>query len=285
MIEGTINGRPFQLPESFDEFSSRHWKIFMRVMTDYRVSVWHDVRIAFVMKLVKLPKFRLLQLSHSEKFVDQELYEELMSRIHLLASKLQYMDKPQIITHKNAFPCVRRGWFRRPLYGPANNLGNVETWEYACAEIPADEYMQQPNDASLDKLFAALYRHRKPFWFVRRFFGADPSKHRVPFYDENIQKYEKRSRRVSRSVKLYTYFFFQSVRSQFPEVFPELYARRKDEGSVQKSDWGDVIVAFAGTTPGDEEKTGRALIQWTLKRMNHMAAEADRMIKEGKKNV
>lgn len=285
MIEGTINGRPFELPESFDEFSNRHWRIFMRIITNSRAADWEDVRIAFIMKLIKFPQARIIKLSRSKKFIDQELHEELMSRIYLLASKLGYLEQPQIITHRNAFPVVSRGLFRRRLYGPSDNLANVETWEYACAEIHANEYMENADDSALDRLFAVLYRHRKPLWFIRRFFGADPAKHRVPFYDENIQKYEKRSRRVSRSAKRYTYFFFQSVRAQFPEVFPDLYARSKDEGKVKDSDWGDVIVAFAGTTPGDEEKTGRALIQWTLKRMNHLAAEADKIRKENDKHV
>ncbi|PKP02061.1 MAG: hypothetical protein CVU11_13215 [Bacteroidetes bacterium HGW-Bacteroidetes-6] len=284
MIEGTVNGKAFKVPESFEEFSNRHWKLFMRVMTDYRAATWHDVRLKFIMKLIKFPVRKLVKLSLSKDFWDQEEYEEHMSQITVFSERLKYFDDPKISTTRNVFPVVRRGIFRRNLYGPADNLANLETWEYAIAEIKAISYSETNNKQFLDELFAVLYRHRKPFWLLRKYFGASPSDPRQQFHDENIASYLKKSRRVGKYVKLYTYFFFQSVRSTFPDQFKDLYKVRKSTGEARETNWSDTIVAFTGTTPGDEEKTGRTNILWMLKRMNHLAHEADEMEAKNKEN-
>lgn len=283
MIEGTINGKLFAVPESFEEFTDKHWRLFVRIMTDYRNPTWDDIRMKFIMKLLKLPERRLLLLSISNEFRDQEEFEEHMSKIALFASKLTFFENPQVITTRNVFPVVKRGFFRRRFYGPSNLIGNVGTWEYSLAETAADEYMTSNDDEALNRLFAVLYRPRKPFWPLLRFFGADPADPRMKFFDENIDKYMRQSKRISRAVKLYNYFHFQSARSMFPTEFPALYAQKKEsDESADNAGWRKIIGAFAGTVPGDEEKTGRTNIWWMMERMDSIAAEADRL-KEAQK--
>ena len=68
---------------------------------------------------------------------------------------------------------------------------------------------------------------------------------------------------------------FQSVCNRLPEMFPDLYKKKSD--STEHSSWAELIVAFAGTVPGDEEKVGRANYQWVMLRMNAISKEAERL--------
>lgn len=275
MIEGSINGKSFELPANFKEFKKKHWRTFTRLLTDYRVNTWHDIKVGFLMKHLPLPKRKLLRMSRSKKFRDIEEYEEHISNIWLLAENLSYFETPADVK-VNYFLRIRRGIFKRPLYGPADNLSNVELWEYAMAEKAADDFLHNENTDALNELFAVLYRFKKPFWFIRKY--ITPEDPRVKFHDNLIDRYTRKSKRVPKRAKIFLYIFFNSVRAEFPDRFKSLYKKKTDtESGSEGSGWSDLIVAFTGTTPGDEEKTGRTNIWWILKRMDHLAEEADKI--------
>lgn len=111
----------------------------------------------------------------------------------------------------------------RKYYGPADAITNLKFAEYIHSETQYANYKKYKDNEHLDKLVAVLFRKKKSFHFVRKYFINYDGDIRKKFNDSFIDRHSKKINRLNSDTKLAIVWYYEGCRwflkTKFPNVF------------------------------------------------------------------
>lgn len=294
MIEFTVNKKANSIPENFDEFSEKHWFVFMKAICSPHSQSWSDVKIHFLKRFSSIPFRILYRLSKSKDLYDKEEYLQHCSSIALLSEKLSFFE--QLIEVKNnPLPVLRFGLLGlRRLFPPKADLANLKTWEMAFAVKYSKEYSvlvsanasQMLIDNALNYFIATVYRPSLPLWPILFKAGFSPFDRRRKFHDSLIPVFARRIASVPLFKKLLILYWFNSSYKNFTEMFPALFFKADSNNASDDDDdfsWADMIVSAENSMPGDEDKVANSYASMFLQRLVVNKRNLDKLKSQNKK--
>ena len=206
-----------EFPSSIQELTSKQFLyltvLFIKLMSD-RISI-EDFKVLLVCHLLKIKKgakwYRL-------KADDKNIVMDNLSRLSVLADGfLQYDASDEdnqvrvtISTNftRNLIPRIKN------YYGPEDVLQNCTAFEYKCALTAYKLYNDTQKEEYLDELVAVLYRKKRNFLWIKKYFYHYKSDVRRPMkHDTNPLFLEKRAKKLSKvrfEIKYGVYIIFQA---------------------------------------------------------------------------
>jgi len=263
-----------KLPESFNEMTKKQLLYFIGLLSKGLNE--DDVKLRFVNKYLKLPYIQIDNLKkEAEKCINQlkkkvlmDEYYEHNSKIHLLLEKFQWITKERNLT----IPKIKRLGL---LYGPGQDLKDLEIWQYARAEKEWNNHRATNEEKYIDLVIGALFRKRT---FI--FFGK-----KRKWNEDKIKSYAKSVKNIDYEKKIAIMMFFEAVRDQFSSMYPELFkVVTQDQTSNEPSNWADIIIDMSGDIPGTEDKVSRVNLHAFLYRMNKNIKDHEEYKRKNKQN-
>jgi len=157
-----------------------------------------------------------------------------------LCESLDFLNKEVNLT-RNLIPVIKADL--RKYHGPADSMVYCTFGEFTLACAALDEIQKTGEVKYLDELVAILYRPRKVFWFIRKYF-TDNQDPRGKFMNRALKKRARKIARVDHCVKYSIYLFFNGVLNSLTVLYPYVY-QEKDEAGDQENGWASLIISLA----------------------------------------
>lgn len=163
----------------------------------------------------------------------------------------------------NPVPDYKRHFWHKKLYGPANNLGDIDGEELMFAEKFYYEY-KAGKQGSLDLMIAMLYRPRK---------GGK----RTIFDKELTDEYLHQIATWPLDIKIAIFIFFESVRERWILRFDLVYKKPEDvnQKPTSNSTMLDVYLSMAGGKFGSFNETIKSNAFMLLSEMQRILKDQD----------
>ena len=145
---------------------------------------------------------------------------------------------------------VRRfPWSR--FVGPNDGMYYCTFGEFTKAQVRFDQYEKTKDPASLDAMVAVLFRKKKLFWFLRRYFteSTDP---RVRFIDRTLAARTKQIQTIPTLEKYAVMLFFSGVQSAIAAQFPNVYRQGRTESNNAGNGWASLVISLADGKTDDQ---------------------------------
>jgi len=159
---------------------------------------------------------------------------------YTLCESLDFLNKEVALT-RNMLPVIKAGL--RKYLGPADAMTNCTFGEFTLACSALDKFQKAGEEKYLDELVAILYRPKKVFWFIRKYF-TDNQDPRAKFMNRALKKRAGKIARVDHCVKYSIYLFFNGVLNSLPGLYPYVY-KQKDEPGDHDNGWASLIISLA----------------------------------------
>jgi len=166
---------------------------------------------------------------------------------YVLCDTLDFLTKEVILT-RNVMPLIRIGL--RKYYGPSDAMTNCTFGEFTLASSVLDEFHKSGSENHLDQLVAILYRPKKIFLFLRKYF-TDHQDPRVRFMNRSLKKRAAEMAKVDHCIKHSVFLFFTGVLNSLISLYPYVY-RHKDETETQDNGWASLIISLADGKTDDK---------------------------------
>ncbi len=165
----------------------------------------------------------------------------------LLCETLDFLTREVTLT-RNVLPVIRTGL--RKYYGPSDAMTNCTFGEFTMASSVLEEYHKSGSEDHFDQLVAILYRPKKVFWFIRKYF-TDHQDPRIRFMNRSLKKRTTRIAKVDLCMKYSVFLLFNGVLNSLTALYPYVY-RQKDESDSQDSGWASLIISLADGKTDDQ---------------------------------
>jgi hypothetical protein len=149
-----------------------------------------------------------------------------------LCESLDFLNKEVNLT-RNLIQVIKAGL--RKYHGPADAMVYCTFGEFTLACSALDEFQKTGEEKYLDEKVAILYRPKKVFWFIRKYF-TDNQDTRVKFMNRALKIRARRLGKLDHCVKYSIYLFFNGVLNSLPALYPYIY-RQKDETDSEDNGW------------------------------------------------
>ena len=164
-----------------------------------------------------------------------------------LCESLDFLNKEVNLT-RNLIPEIKAGL--RKYHGPADAMVYCTFGEFTLACSALDEFQKTGEEKFLDQLVAILYRPKKIFWFIRKYF-TDNQDPRGKFMNRTLKKRAGKIVKVDHCVKYSIYLFFNGVLNSLPALYPYVY-QEKNEAGDQENGWASLIISLADGKTDDK---------------------------------
>ena len=167
--------------------------------------------------------------------------------VYFLCESLDFLIKEVSLT-RNLLPVLRTG--RRNYLGPADAMMNCTFGEFTMANSLLDSFSKTREQNYLDEMVAVLYRPRKRFWFIRKFFtdNQDPRKR---FVNRSLKKRCNRIAALDYDIKYSIFLYFSGVLNSLPDLYPYVYQQKGDTG-IEDNGWASLIISLADGKTDDK---------------------------------
>lgn len=185
----------------------------------------------------------------------------LSETMNFLLREDQLAGDPSPVTRNNQLtrqliPSIRAGKTR--LYGPLDKMKNITSGEYAKAEHRYLAFIQSGDEKYLNEMIAVLYRPRRRFAWLLRFFQLWDGEKRVPFHDYHLARANDIAQ-VELNIRFAVFLFFEGCRNHAVENHPNVFSEGTNE---ENGGWAGIFQAIS-EKPTDIEELTR-LNFWTL---------------------
>jgi hypothetical protein len=166
---------------------------------------------------------------------------------YTLCESLDFLNKEVTLT-RNLLPVIATGL--KKYYGPADAMVYCTFGEFTLACSALDDYQKTREEKHLDQLVAILYRPKKVFWSIRKYF-TDNQDLRSKFMNRTLKKRARKLARLDHCVRYSVYLFFNGVLNSLPALYPYVY-KQKDEADSQDNSWASLIISLADGKTDDK---------------------------------
>jgi len=273
MIDISIEGKKYLLPESWDDVTARDLSIISDLYTRFyttqdflkfalirlldirRNLVRYRDQVAIARGIYRIIPFSIV-VRHgiSKGKVKVFPQEDLL----VLSQMLTWINTPtsKVTLTRNLLPgiTIRRSIFSRlHLYGPADQLRDVIAIEFAHADKAFLEYCATGDPDKLDDLVSVLYRPRKWYWRIERLFTDKNNSMRMRYTGIKYGRDSYSSISLSLPVKYAVFLHFQGCRNDLLSKYPFVFT--SDGGSDgHSSGWAGVFRALTNENITDLDK-------------------------------
>jgi len=217
-------------------------------------SQWNELsrkQLLYVSKLFSA-KLTLMEFRVKALFVFLSIKRKTLQRVapedaFTLCESLEFLNKEVNLT-RDLIPVIKAGM--RKFYGPADAMVYCTFGEFTLACSALDEFQKTGEDKYLDELVAILYRPKKVFWSIRKYF-TDNQDSRSKFRNRALKKRARKIARVDHCVKYSIYLFFNGVLNSLPGLYPYVY-QQKGETDDQDNGWSSLIISLADGKTDDK---------------------------------
>jgi len=217
-------------------------------------STWNELTSRQLLFISRLYQEKLLLVDFRVKALRQflSIKRKVFRKIdpedaHFLCETLDFLTKEVTLT-RNVIPVISTDLSK--YYGPADAMTNCTFGEYTLASSVLDEYHKSGCETHLDQLVAILYRPKKIFWFIQKYF-TDQQDPRVRFMNMTLKKRAGRISKVDHCVKHSVLLFFSGVLNSLTGLYPYVY-KQKDETVDQDNGWASLIISLADGKTDDK---------------------------------
>jgi len=166
---------------------------------------------------------------------------------YTLCESLNFLNKEVTLT-KNLLPVIKTGL--KKYYGPADSMVFCTFGEFTLACSALDEFQKTGEEKYLDQLVTILYRPKKVFWSIRKYF-TDNQDPRVRFMNRSLKKRTSRMAKVDHCIKYSVFLFFTGVLNSLTRVYPYVY-QQKDDFESRDNGWASLIISLADGKTDDK---------------------------------
>jgi hypothetical protein len=177
--------------------------------------------------------------------------------------------------YKSIIPPFKVGLSR--WYGPSDALANITFKEFIHTETNYFKYCETNNLQYLDKLIATLYRPKKHFNFLARYFNTYNADPRARFNDNLLTSRAKKIDTLDNNIKLAILYFYQGCRKFIINYFPEIFSG----GGTVSTEAPDTFRMYlqltdelAKNNPAEKEKIRNELLYDVLDSLNNILINA-----------
>jgi hypothetical protein len=166
---------------------------------------------------------------------------------HGLCQTFNFLFKEVTLT-RNLIPSIRIGV--RKYYGPSDALKNFTFVEFTMVHSLYESYQENKDELILDEMMAILYRKKKWFWSIRKYY-SDSEDPRIRFRTRSLTKRKDIMSKAKPEVKYSVFLLLTGVLNSFPRLFPNVY-RQVDDGSQENNNWISLIISLADGKTDDK---------------------------------
>jgi len=217
-------------------------------------STWNDLTRKQLLYISRLFRGKLTIADFRVKALQEflSIKRKVFKRIdpedaYVLCETLNFLTKEVNLT-RNVIPVIRTGL--RKFFGPSDAMTNCTFGEFTLASSVLDEYHKSGSEEHLNHLAAILYRPKKTFWFIRKYF-TDHQDPRARFMNRSLKQRAGRMTKVDHCVKHSVFLFFTGVLNSLTGLYPFVY-RQKDETDSQDNGWASLIITLADGKTDDK---------------------------------
>jgi len=166
---------------------------------------------------------------------------------YALCESLNFLNKEVALT-RNLLPVIKLGL--RKYHGPSDAMVYCTFGEFTLACSALDEYQKTGDEKHLDQLVAILYRPKKFFFSIRKYF-TDNQDPRAKFMNRSLKNRAGKIAKVDHCVKYSVYLFFNGILNSLPGLYPYVY-QQKGETEDQDNGWASLIISLADGKTDDK---------------------------------
>lgn len=204
--------------------------------------------------------FHLLGFKFGHLSLNKAILKVPHEQIHEVSRLVDWIFKPSTLT-KNLLPSIQVGW--HTYIGPSDGLNRATFDEVVTAYVKQNLYKQQTDAAQkqryLAELVATLYRPRKWWWWLVRFFpDLSDGDSRITFNEATVKTRAKRLAKLSTAELYAVLLYFEGCHSFFERIAPDVFSSKGvGEGKKSRFGWETFYVGMAGDKFGTIDKVGR----------------------------
>lgn len=244
-------------------------KVYRRAIPDN----WNELRRADLLEICRYFDGRTLLREAAYKFtlhlmgfkfghlaVNKAILKVPHEQIHEVSKLVDWIFKPSTLT-KNLLPTLKVG--RHTYVGPADGLNRATFDEVVTAYVKQNLYKQHADAAQkqryLAELVATLYRPRKWWWWLVRFFpDLSDGDARIAFNEATVKARAKRLAKLPTAELYAVLLYFEGCHSLFERIAPHVFSTKGvGEGKKSRFGWETFYVGMAGDKFGTIDKVGR----------------------------
>ena len=215
-------------PSDIDELSDDQFQFYCQLILSYisgEISV-DQFKVRFFMKLADVRmSWKYFFLSEAKRDLIRSQLLHLSETIETFFVEYEKEGKPvkafQLNTVRNFVPKLCK-----TLHGPVDGFQDLTFCEYRMAYTWFKAYSESNNESYLDQLIAILYRPRKPFLCIRKYFPGYDGQRRIPFtaksdpqlLNNRLKRIEKLPTHIKYAIFLYFSGCEDFLRTGSPEV-------------------------------------------------------------------
>lgn len=266
MHDLTINGRGYQVAESWNELTRRQLLRIIRVLLMPMDP--QAIKMRILHELLPLPTGLFFALEDSQITWLLRLAGFVTEEATLTRNLLPEIRLPILKTYR---------W--QQLHGPADRLGNLVMAEFIFTESFFLAWHHSQNQDYLDNLIAILYRPQRE--------GYDPAS---PDYkgdrreDFNPHLFEKRAqswvKHLSKPVKMAVLYYYAGCRQALIDQYPEVFGGEETGGPASASPLRDMLHDLPNDKFGTIDEAEKAPLHTVLYEIN----KANKRAREAKTN-
>lgn len=156
------------------------------------------------------------------------------------------------------------------LHGPAERFRNLTFAEFIYTEALYSRLGQKPDDATLDRLVAVLYRpQRHDYNPSHPAFKGDI---REDFNEHLVEGRLPLVRMLPLPHKLAVLAWYRGCKKDLEQLYDKVFTEGNQKKAT-RSDWGDVVLSLSGGRFGPLEQTAGQRVHTIFKEMQRLARE------------
>lgn len=223
-----------------DELTPDQFQYYCKLILSYIAGeiMVEKFKVLFLMKLLDIRKnWKYFLLSQAKReFIRAELLH-LSDAIETFFEEYEKEGKQvkafQLNSTRNFVPVVCKN-----LYGPEDGFKDLTFCEYRMAYTWFKSYSESNNEVDLDQLVAILYRPRKPFLWLQKYFPGFNGQKRIPFTAKsNPELLAGRLKRIEKlpvHIKYAVFLYFSSCEDFLRSGTPEIDGSKIDLSIIYK---------------------------------------------------
>ena len=235
MNEVVIDNEKLSLPSCWNDLSYRQLLQVCRLF-NLGIHATH-FKWSLVIKFLGINARTLRKIDPEDAYFLCQTLNFLLEDVTLTKAVVQTIHCP-------GFPWTR-------YYGPSDVMGESTFGEFTQAQVRYEEYNRTLDPVKLDEMVAILFRPKKSFWWIRKYFieSSDPRKR---FIDRTLSARVKSFSKVDREIKKAVFIYFSGVQKLLPELFPNVYKKKPDSSADSLSGWSSLIISLADGKTDDQ---------------------------------
>ena len=260
----TINGKKIQFPTNWAELQENR-KLFLSIIKLFFLNLKEQELLNYAaLKMVGMSDIQIIRITNViENPKSNPQSEQISANLFRISELAKFVTDTLLEITQKFFNRLKN------YFAPESVIKIFTAWEYALSEKAFFDFVEKKDEQFLNKLIAIIYRPKKKFYFIRKYFkNFNPDK-RQAYSDAFLNKRIKRVSKFPYHVKWLIFRWFAWQREIIIKAHKYTFSggsksnKKIDIGSI----WTDTILAMSEV--GNEDKTANTKLSIILRRIEN----------------